>query len=195
VRDELFKRPMRLKKVLIILTVILFPWILLPLALYYAWRRGIIGRFAKKLVLVKRPNFGGRLVEEILTLKYYKPTNGGCISVIPRMLGVQYVYGIEVRDNPERLTRNIEDVIRTTLDNVQWHGKTLISLTVRDRIEKVRVYSVSRILPGIEADVDKEAFEVSLRIADALRPKSPTVKVTLCRGNAVMEGLPLGEVV
>ncbi|MCX8182080.1 MAG: pex2/pex10/pex12 family protein [Candidatus Methanomethyliaceae archaeon] len=175
---------------MLILLTIFFPWALLPLAFYYAWRRGVIGRLMKKFsVPIKRVHCGGELIEEALAFKYYKPAHDGCYAVIPRILGVRYVYAIEVRDLPERLTKNIEEVIRAAINNLG--GQTLILLTIGDLIEKVRVYSVSRVLPRIEKDASMEAFDASLRIADALRPKSPTVKVALCRGKAVIEGLPL----
>ncbi|TDA38647.1 MAG: hypothetical protein DSO08_03840 [Candidatus Methanomethylicota archaeon] len=185
---------MRLRKIVLILAIILFPWVLVPLGFYHIWRRGIFQPLMKSFAAPFRRSLirTQGLVEEALTLKYYRPSGGQCYAVIPRTFGVQYVYGIEVRDLPERLTSNIGDVIRAILDNVGLRGGTTISLVTKDKIEKVRVHSVSKALPGTEVDVEREAREAALRIFDALRSESPTLKVTLCKGDEVTEGLPLG---
>jgi|GEM_PF-4940253 len=185
---------MRLKKIVLILAIILFPWVLLPLGFYHIWRRGIFQSLMKSFALPFRSSLirTRGLLEEALTLRYYRPSNGQCYAVIPRAFGVQYVYGIEVRDLPERLTSNIGDVIWAILDNVGLRGGITISLVTKDKIEKVRIHSVSKVLPGIQVDVEKEAREAALRIFDALRSESPTLKVTLCKGDEVTDGLPLG---
>ncbi|MBC7112475.1 MAG: hypothetical protein H5T34_00390 [Candidatus Methanomethyliales bacterium] len=185
---------MRLKKILLILAIVMFfPWALLPLGFYHIWRRGVFQSLMKSFAEpFRRPLIRTQgLIEETLTFKYYKPSNGQCYALIPRTFGAQYVYGIEIRDLPERLTSNIGDVIRAIMDNIGARGETTISLVTKDKIEKVRIHSVSKVLPGIEVDVGKEARETTLRIFDALRSESPTLKVNLCKGDEVTEGLPL----
>lgn len=186
---------MKKRKILLVLAIIIFPWTLVPLVLYYFWRRGFLVRIQHWILSYSRKLKGmhlgreGGLVEETAVFRYYRTCNDSLYLIMPRTLGVQCIYAIRIADMPERLTRNIEEIIRAAMENLGGNERTLISLVIKDRIERIQIHYISRVLPGLGSEVEREAFERTLRINDALRAKSPTLKVSLCRAKEIVESM------
>lgn len=183
---------MWLKKFLLLLAVILFPWLAIPIALYYLWKgrvvKGFFVRCAKALKGLLRE---GGLSKDQNKFMCPNPKDSAPYLILPRTLGIQYVYAIEVSDVPERLAEYCGDLTRITTNTVR--GRAVISIVISDRIRYVRIYVVSRLLLGLSGSVEKEVQEFALRISDSLRSRSPTSKVRMCTSkdvikNPILEG-------
>ncbi len=184
---------MRLKKLLIIVAIILFPWLSILFVVYYVWKQGFVRRMLKQGAWIsnKLPKGAGEVREESVTYSYYNLGEDCCYILLPRTLGFQYLYAIDICDLPERLKQNIEEIIRTATAIMGGSGRSTISLIVEGDIKRVRVHSISRVTPRWSDQVRREVEELSLRFADALGLKSPTVRVSICKGRKIMESLIL----
>ncbi|MGQ9759559.1 MAG: hypothetical protein ACUVQ5_03180 [Candidatus Methanomethylicaceae archaeon] len=186
-------KSMWFKKILLLLAIILFPWLAIPAGLYYLWRWGAMKRLLDGGARALKKLRGWAVTEDQIKLDNLTSSNCASYFILPRALGVQYIYTIEVRDRPERLADYSGDLAKSMANLIRGRGRALISMVISDSIKCIRIHIISRLLLGLSGSVEREVEEVALRVADSLRSKSPTSKVKICVGkdiikNPILEG-------
>ena len=187
----------------LILLGLRFPWLLLPLGLYFAWKYGLLKRFRKVASdTAGRVDLRGRMLrwdlanckelhEKAVGYRYFVPCKDSPFALLKDAVGYRSVSAFVIQDTSGAVANHKKAVAEAV--QVLSGGQHQVVLTIsfsRGRVgSKIHVVSPTIIMKekggGFE-EMGNEAMGMARALTDAVRARAPTMKVKVCRGGEIL---------
>ncbi|MBM5805636.1 MAG: hypothetical protein FJZ49_06225 [Candidatus Verstraetearchaeota archaeon] len=197
---------------LLLLLSLRFPWLLLPLGLYFAWRYGLLRRFRKVALdaagmvdlrgRVLRWNLASckELQERTVGYRYFVPCEDSPFALLKDGAGHRSVSAFVIQDTSGAATSHKRAVAEAVQLLSGGSNQVVLMLIfskggVGSKIQLIRPTLVAK-GTGYEW-IGSEVMEAARVLTEAVRSRSPTLRVRVCRGRdilriPVLEGVEIG---
>ena len=188
---------------LLLLLSLRFPWLLLPLGLYFAWRFGLLKRFKKVASdTAGRVDLRGRVMmwdlanckelhEKAVGYRYFVPCEDSPFALLKDAVGYRSVSAFVIQDTSGAVANHKRAVAEAVQMLSGGQHQVVLTLSFsKGRVgSKIHVVSPTIIMKekggGFE-EAGNEAMNMARALTEAVRSKSPTLKVRVCKGRDIL---------
>jgi len=186
---------------LLLLLSLRFPWLLPPLGLYFAWRYGLLKRFRRVASdTAGRVDLRGRVLrwdmanckelhERAVGYRYFVPCEDSPFALLKDGVGYRSVSAFVIQDTSGAVAnhkRAVAEAVRVLSGGPNQIVLTLIFSKggVGSKIQLIRQVLVTK-GTGYEG-IGKEVMEAARVLTGAVRSRSPTLRVRVCKGRDIL---------
>jgi len=187
----------------LVLLSLRFPWLLLPVGLYFAWKRGLLKRFRKvALDTAGRVDLRGRVMrwdlanskelrERTTGYRYYIPFDDSPFALLKNGAGYRSVSAFLIEDRSGAVAnykRAVADAVQVLSGGPNQVVLTLIFSKegVGSKIQLIRPVLVTKGRGAGYEEIGNEVMEATRVLTEAVRSRSPTLRVKVCRGRDIL---------